>query len=261
MPWLEKLWTKNTIINKMLPAKTAPVITFALARAAERVGEGNSESLNSRDFMSRFLEVQRKDPSIPAGFLTAWTTSNILAGSDTTAIALRSIIYFLLKNPKSMTRLTTELFQARKESRLSDIVTWKEAQSLEYLDACVKEAGRLHPAVGLVLERVLPSGGMVICGKRFKGGTVIGMNAWVVHRDKDVFGLDANEWNPDRWLCEKSQRQLMERSLLTVSNILSLDAAWSLTKCVVWTRPSFVHWKEHLLPGDIQADTDNVRTI
>lgn len=100
---------------------------------------------------------------------------------------------------------------------MSDIVTWKESRSLKYLDACVKEAGRLHPVIGLTLERVVPSGGAEISGKHFKAGTIVGMNPWVTHRNKEVFGLDADEWNPDRWLGDKEQRVLMEKSLLTVS--------------------------------------------
>ena len=110
-----------------------------------------------------------------------------------------------------------ELAQARDEKRLSDIVTWKESRGLSYLDACVKEAGRLHPAIGLTMERVVPDGGVEICGKYFKAGTIVGMNPWVIHRNKAIFGPDAYEWNPDRWLGDKLHRQQMERCLLTAS--------------------------------------------
>lgn len=175
---------------------------------------------NSRDFISRFLEARAKDPArIPEWFITAWTLSNLQAGSDTTAISLRSIIYFLLRHPKSLSKLTNELAAARAEARLSDIATWKEARQLPFLDACIKEAGRLHPATGLALERVVPAGGAEICGQRFAGGTVVGMNAWVVHRDQGVFGEDAEVWNPDRWLtADEGKRRVMEKSLLTVSH-------------------------------------------
>jgi cytochrome P450 len=144
--------------------------------------------------------------------------SNLQAGSDTTAITLRAVIYFLLRHPQSLSKLTNELAAARAGARLSDIATWKEARQLPYLDACIKEAGRLHPATGLALERVVPAGGAEICGQRFAGGTVVGMNAWVVHRDREVFGEDAETWNPDRWLgSDEGQRRVMEKSLLTVS--------------------------------------------
>jgi len=110
-----------------------------------------------------------------------------------------------------------ELKQARSEGQLSNIVTWAESRRLNYLDACVKEAGRLHPAIGLPLERIVPEGGAQICGKHFEAGTVVGMNPWVIHRNRDIFGYDVYEWNPDRWLGDEAKRREMERCLLTVS--------------------------------------------
>lgn len=221
MPWLDKLWVKNSIVRRLLPESTSPVVAFALERARERTNifdiEKSATKYNSKDFMSRFLEARANNPEIPEWFVTAWATSNVLAGSDTTAIMMRSIMYFLLKYPESLRKLMDELTEAHREGRLSDIVTWKESRSLPYLDACVKEAGRLHPVIGLPLERVVPEGGVELCGTHIPEGTVIGMNPWVIHQDKHVFGPDAGEWNPDRWLGDKDRRVMMERCLLTVS--------------------------------------------
>lgn len=111
----------------------------------------------------------------------------------------------------------TELRDAESKNELSDPITWKEARALPYLDGCIKEAGRIHPPFGLPLERVVPPEGAVICGEQFAGGTVVGMNAWAVHRDVEVFGHDCDDWNPDRWLCEETARRKMENALLTVS--------------------------------------------
>jgi cytochrome P450 len=149
--------------------------------------------------------------------LLTWVTSNIIAGSDTTAIFLRTIFYNLLKDPRSMKLLLNEIDDAAKADRLSDLVSWKEARELPYLDACIKEAGRIHPPFGLPLERVVHPEGAVICGEHLKGGTVVGINAWVVHRDKETFGEDCDEWRPDRWLeADEKTRSKMEHGLLTV---------------------------------------------
>lgn len=149
--------------------------------------------------------------------LTAWMTSNITAGSDTTAILMRAVFYYLFMNPQSLQALIIELDTALVAGELSRIVSWKEAQALPYLDACIKEASRLHPPFGLPLERVVPKLGTIICGQYLPSGTVVGMNAWVVHRDKDVFGQDSNIWRPERWFCDALTRRKMENSLLTVS--------------------------------------------
>ena len=159
----------------------------------------------------------------PPRALTAWTTSNITAGSDTTAILLRTIIHSLLSHPATLSRLLSEL-DCVPSPPVGTSIAFKQAHSLPYLDACIKEAGRLHPPFGLPLERVVPPEGAIVCGQRFKGGTVIGMSAWVVHRDQAVFGEDAGVWRPERWLeCDDEGRRRMEASLLTVRNPLHLS--------------------------------------
>ena len=130
--------------------------------------------------------------------INIWIATNIGAGSDSTAIILRAIFYNLLKHQESLQKLRKELEDATQAGRVSNSITWKECQKLLYLDACVKEAGRVHPAVGLPLERVVPPQATKICGQYLKGGTIVGVNAWVVHQDKTIFGEDAASWKPER---------------------------------------------------------------
>lgn len=139
------------------------------------------------------------------------------AGSDTTSILTRSVFYQLLKHPNKLQRLVDELDQAEQEGRLSEFVSWQEAQQLPYLDAVIKEAGRLHPPFGLHLERYVPPEGAVICGTHLPGGTIVGANSWAIHRREDTFGKDADEFRPERWLCDEAERRKMGRAILTVS--------------------------------------------
>lgn len=61
-----------------------------------------------------------------------------------------------------------------------------------------------------------------MCGVHLPEGTVVGVNAAVVHRDKEIFGPDADEFRPERWLQrneEDTERiKQMERCNLTVSD-------------------------------------------
>ena len=95
----------------------------------------------------------------------------------------------------------------------SPLPTWHEVSALPYLNACVKEALRLHPALGLPLERVVPGDGLLLRGESggrggsnssggtyIPPGTIVGMNPWVLHRDTRIFGPDAEAWNPERWV-------------------------------------------------------------
>lgn len=116
-----------------------------------------------------------------------------------------------------MNKILLELDTAAAVGDLDQLASWKQARNLPYLDACVKEAGRIHPPFGLPYERVVPPEGAMICGQFFKGGVIVGMSAWVTHRDRELYGVDCDDWNPDRWLCKSEKRRKMESALLTVS--------------------------------------------
>jgi cytochrome P450 len=88
-----------------------------------------------------------------------------------------------------MRKLMSELDTAAAEGRLSTPAQWDEARTLPYLDAVIKETGRIHPPFDLHLERVVPNAGAAICGRYLKPGTVVRMNVWVVHRHLDTCWL------------------------------------------------------------------------
>jgi cytochrome P450 len=110
------------------------------------------------------------------------------------------MLHQLLTHPATLAKLRAELDEAAARGALSKTATWKESIALPYLNACFKETGRIHPPFGLHLERVAPTGGLQVCGETLPAGTIVGMNAWVVHRDPEVFGPDADAWRPERWL-------------------------------------------------------------
>jgi cytochrome P450 len=67
----------------------------------------------------------------------------------------------------------------------------------------------MHPAVGLVLERVVPPQGADILGEHIPGGTLVGCNPWVLHRRPEIFGKDVDTFRPERWI-EATPAQLRE---------------------------------------------------
>ena len=68
---------------------------------------------------------------------------------------------------------------------------------------------RLLPAVGMPLVRVVPEGGAHICDRYFPQGTIIGVHAWVAHQNTGVFGNDAAEFRPERWLKSESDESTL----------------------------------------------------
>ena len=120
---------------------------------------------------------------------------------------------YLLRTPRALLKLQEEIAGAN----LSPLPQWKETNGLPYLGAVVKEALRIHPPVGLSLERIVPEGGVTLCGQFFPEGTIVGCNPAVVHFDKEVYGAKyaVEEFWPERWLDSSTERKaLMERSSL-----------------------------------------------
>ena len=105
----------------------------------------------------------------------AWTFSNIIAGSDSTGVTLRTV-WYNLAHPSTVRHLYEEPVHAERKSALSrPFPAWNEVRNLPYLDACINEAIRLHPPFCLPFERVVPAGGVTVCGRFFAGGTVLGI--------------------------------------------------------------------------------------
>ena len=227
LPILDLLLLKNPLLRFLdkcgIMSFTFPIVTFAKAHMSERLAEikacgkqTTNTSVGRGDLLSMFLQAKNDRPEFfHDGRVLTMAVSMAFAGSETTGISLAAIFYFLLKNPQCYQRLMDEIDAAVHnqiiQDRATGLVSWAESQKLTYLDACVKEALRLHPAVGLPLERVVPAQGATICGEHIPGGTIVGCNAWVIHRRGEIFGCDVEDFRPERWLeTSKEVRKEME---------------------------------------------------
>ncbi|GAB1203804.1 hypothetical protein APSETT445_002444 [Aspergillus pseudonomiae] len=137
--------------------------------------------------------------------------SNIGAGSDTTGLTLGAALWYIYRNPDKLAKLRHEIDTMTAEGRISDPVTYKQAQEMPYLNAVIKETLRVHPGVGTILARVVPKGGMTLTGGYYvPEGTHIGTNAWPLHYSEKVYGPDADQYRPERWLEDKPQPDYRE---------------------------------------------------
>lgn len=60
----------------------------------------------------------------------------------------------------------------------------------------------------MIMERIVPENGLALPDRSVvPGGQMVGMNLYVVGRNKCVFGEDAEEFNPDRWLRGEDERE------------------------------------------------------
>ncbi|KAJ5667432.1 pisatin demethylase [Penicillium longicatenatum] len=139
--------------------------------------------------------------------------ANIAAGSDTTAISLSAIFYYLLRNPEKLQRLEDEIDRVMMRRSKSGPLTYLESQQMVYLQACIKESLRLHPATGYPLLRVVPQGGDV--GWQILSRGVVGVNPWVSQLNEKIYGPDATFFRPERWFEGKEKVSIMEKNLFT----------------------------------------------
>ena len=138
----------------------------------------------------------------------------IIAGSDTTAASLRSIMLYLLTHPRVYAKLQAEVDARVREGYAGAVIPDAEARKLPYLQAVIKEGVRIHPPVTDSVPKRVPDGGdtVVVDGRTvfLPGGTNISYAAWPLHLSKAIFGDDAHEFRPERWLLESDPRKLAD---------------------------------------------------
>lgn len=206
-PWATRIIPNNRIVQ------------FTLQQVQERL----SKPQDRKDFLSAFLKAQKDHPEIVSDRqVLSYSNSNIFAGSDTTAISLRAVLWYMLKNPLCLQKILAEIDGVVGSRNCSlQPISYAESNQMPYFQAVMKEALRMHPAVGLTLERIVPTGGTEIAGRWLPEGTVVGICPWVLHRDKRVFGDDADQFRPERWLeADEETMRIMNRSNLAVSTSL-----------------------------------------
>ncbi|KAK3675412.1 hypothetical protein LTR78_004922 [Recurvomyces mirabilis] len=200
-------------------AEPNPVVRFAMSRQAVRAkGEDTGNGQDRVDLLDKFLSTKAKHPeTIGDREVLGLGISMVLAGSESTAVTLSACFYHVLRSVGVYKKLQVEVDQAFPTSVISEAVSFQSSQKLPYLDACIKETFRIHPAARFTPERVLPPQGAMIAGKHVSGGKIVGVNAWVVHRCSRVFGADLEVFRPERWLVADPQDQmrvdLMDRTL------------------------------------------------
>ncbi|KAL1919995.1 uncharacterized protein VTP21DRAFT_1141 [Calcarisporiella thermophila] len=117
----------------------------------------------------------------------------IIAGRDTTAQQLSWQYLRLMEQPEVQQRLYEELMAN------GDKLSYDSIKSLSYAMATFNETLRLHPPVPLNMKQVarddvLPDGTVV------KEGEMICFSTYCLGRDERIWGEDAEEFKPERWL-------------------------------------------------------------
>ena len=171
-------------VLQFLAPKGEVGIAAVYAFAAKRIAEWNCRSENEKvlsveqseggevlktDYLTSLLAKHRRTPdnfSVDDAYYHI--ISNVVAGGETTGIALTAAMYLLVKSPRVLEKLRGELEGMKRGE--NGRVGVMEAQNCGYLSAVIKEVLRMFPPAGLNLPRVVPKGGLVLVERWFPEG-------------------------------------------------------------------------------------------
>ncbi|KAK8086715.1 hypothetical protein PG994_001689 [Apiospora phragmitis] len=131
----------------------------------------------------------------------------IVAGSDTTAGSLRGTMLYIMTHPRVCRALQTEIDAAVRDGKApgDEVIPYAQTKSLPYLQAVVREGIRIFPPLTDPLARDVPPGGdtVMIDGRQevFLPAGVSVIPSWTaMHRDRALYGEDADLFRHGRWL-------------------------------------------------------------
>ncbi|OWZ02579.1 Cytochrome P450 [Phytophthora megakarya] len=140
---------------------------------------------------------QTADPKYLRDIVVAFMT----AGRDSTTAALSWFFYTLTQHPETEMKIRQEICAKIPELASGSISSPSlvQANELVYLEAAVKEALRLNPAVPSNIREALED--VVLCdGTVVKAGEAVSWSSYSIGRMPHVWGTDAKEFKPERWI-------------------------------------------------------------
>jgi len=188
---------------------------FARGLIKESQGKGDG-----KDIMSMLLRANDSaDPKnkMADNEVVDQISTILLAGHDTTAHTMAWFFYEAAKHPETQERIREEIAAVRARSTEAEYSA-ADLDSMVYTQAALKESMRLHPIFWLLarvatMDDVIPlafpittKSGEQISSIPIKKGTPIDISTAAYNRLPEIWGEDADEWNPDRFLDESRTR-------------------------------------------------------
>ncbi|KAF9489714.1 cytochrome P450, partial [Pleurotus eryngii] len=219
---LTEIWGDRTNEHmKVIDAFIAPIIKDAVQKkglADEQKGltGAATSDVEKKDDVSddeTLLDHLVKFTSDPV-VLKDEVLNIMIAGRDTTAATLTIILYFLSIHPEVFVRLRNEVIEkvgANKRPTFDDI------RDMKYLRAVINETMRLYPIVPVnvrtaIEPTVWPSPDPNEKPIYIPAKTKVGYSVLLMQRRKDLWGPDAEEFDPDRFLDDRLKKYLISNS-------------------------------------------------
>ncbi|KAJ9560212.1 hypothetical protein OSB04_005372 [Centaurea solstitialis] len=157
-----------------------------------RIGSSTWSSEQAQSFVDRMLENGFSNDQI-----NQLVTELFVAGTNTTTTSVVWAMTELVRHKEVMSKIVEEIGREIK----SDTITDSELSQLPYLQACIKEAMRLHPPVPLLLPHMAAETCEVMNYTIPKNSKIF-VNLWAMGRDPKVWD-DPLSFKPERFIGSK----------------------------------------------------------
>ncbi|KAG0297877.1 hypothetical protein BGZ98_000388 [Dissophora globulifera] len=195
--WKFKEWWTGS--GDVVLKDTKTVHDFAYNVIRKRREETANGGKKYKDLMQLFMDAKDENGApLSDEMLKDELINMILAGRDTTAQAL-SWMFYLMHRAEASSEILFQLTEEIDSVLEGGHPTYESTKQQKYAVACFYETLRLYPSVPqnmkvCVQDDILPGGLKVYKGEN------VGWAPWVMGRLEAIWGRDAKEFKPERWL-------------------------------------------------------------
>ncbi|KAH7259238.1 cytochrome P450 [Fusarium redolens] len=187
-------WKMNDVFNYLtgtLNELCFPMIQEKKAAILEK-GDDHFDVLSLLIKSNNFSDESLKDQLL----------TFLAAGHETTSSALTWACYLLTKHPEYQAKLREEVRNGLPEELATNPTVDLAGilEQLPYLNGIMHETLRLYPTVPLTMRQAIRD---TRIGDQFiPEGTDIMVSIWYINRSEAIWGPDATEFKPERWITD-----------------------------------------------------------
>lgn len=193
-PWFKKLLDSRVMQSIAAPTAKDPRGMGAIVGIARKiVGDRfTPDAKKNEDMLGSFI-----NHGVSQDQAVSESLGQIIAGTDSTATAIRMTLLYVLANPPVYAKLLREIDEQNFQG---EVVSCAEARSMPYLQACIREGLRMVPPLQGLFHKLAPPEGVTVDGLFIPGNTNVSVNFHMMMRRVEIFGQDAEVFRPERWI-------------------------------------------------------------
>jgi len=204
------LWKVKKLLNigeeNELRKHCSVIESFVNTIVTGRMADG-AESQQEGDLLSLFIEDnKKKNQEITPKELRDVVMNFIIAGRDTTAWAMTATIMLLCQHPEVADKAYAEVQDILGSSQSDSAADHQTTKDMPFLRAVISEALRLWPSVPSDVKQCLKDDELP-SGVQVPAGCFVSYPIYSLSRRKDIWGEDAAEFKPERWLAGDTERE------------------------------------------------------